>query len=130
MSVTIRGTFTDPSNGSSIAETVTPVIMDGFSSSVKSKTVLHDVIGRAGPDVTILPGGYRTGTLKLVFASESDSYICERLHAYASTPLVMTDTDLSTAAMTYVVVGNVARELDTESRSAWVVSVDFQEVQP
>ena len=129
MATTIQGTFLDPVSGASQAETVVPAIMDGFSSTAKSKNVVHDVIGRADPDVSILPGGYRTGTLKLVFADESQSRICERLHLYASAPLTITDDDLSTAAMTYVVSGSVARALDEDSRTAWVVSVDFQEVQ-
>lgn len=129
MSTTIQGTFIDPVLGSSQAETVTPLVMVGFSSTGKSKSITHDVIGRADPDVTMQPGGYRTGTLQFVFTSESDSYICERLHRFASAPLTLTDTDLSTVAMTYVVPagGNVGRALD-DTRTVWVVSVDFQEV--
>lgn len=128
MSTTITGTWADPVSGLVTSVTATPDTVDGYASSVNSRTLLHEVIGRAYPDVTMLPGSLRSGTLSLVFGDENDSRLCEQLHAYATAPLVLTTDERDTIAMTFVVVGKVVRSLDDQTRDSWVVSVDYQEV--
>jgi hypothetical protein len=130
MTTQIAGTWADPISGLTTDVTATPDLVDGYASDVTARTITHDVIGRAYPDATILPGSLRSGTLKLTFSDENASRLCEQLHAYATTPLVLTTDDRNTLAMTYVVVGKVHRELDDDTRSVWTVSADFQEVTP
>lgn len=124
------GSWADPISGLTTDVTATPDLVDGYSSSINARNITHDVIGRAYPDVTILPGSLRTGTLKLTFTDENASRLCEQLHAYATVPLILTTDERDTVAMTYVVVGKVGRDLDDETRSVWIVSADFQEVAP
>lgn len=128
MSTTITGAWTDPLSGLTTSVTATPDAVDGYASTVTSRTILHEVIGRAYPDVTMLPGSLRSGTLTLVFGDENESRLCEQLHAYAAQPLVLITNDRYTVAMTYVVVGRVTRSLDDQTRDSWIVTADYQEV--
>lgn len=93
---------------------------------------VHPIIGRADPDVTLRPAGTRTGTLELGFhglTSEADSKAAADAHALGGVFTLTTD-DRVTLTMFYVVRdgGQIARTLEPESRDAWLVTVDFQEV--
>jgi hypothetical protein len=106
---------------------VTPILTQGYSASRASQNVFNDVLGRNYPDVTLMPAGLRTGTLTCLFATEKDAARFEAIHS-GTALLTFTDTDLPSAAMTYVVDGSVKRELDPESLTLWLGSVDFREV--
>lgn len=107
--------------------TSTPVAVLGYESKRSGQNIVHAVIGRADPDVTLRPAGLRTGTLTLLFESEADAAECEVMHA-AAVVLAMADSDVSTVGMSYVVSGAVTRSLDDASRSLWTVAVEYQEV--
>ena len=108
--------------------TSTPVLVIGYESKRASRNVLHEVIGRPDPDVTLRPASLRTGTLTMLYATEAAAAACETMHQ-AAVVLTITDDDLATAGMSYVVSGSITRAL-TDSRKLWTVAVDYQEVQP
>ncbi|RPE75196.1 MULTISPECIES: hypothetical protein [unclassified Frondihabitans] len=112
------------------ATAIAPDLVTGFESTRDSQTLFHSVIGRAYPDITLRPASLRRGTLTMLFASgdaESLSATAEDLHAAAGL-FELTDPDRASVAMTYVVSGAVGRALEDETRDAWLLSVDFQEV--
>lgn len=111
-------------------DTVTPVLVTGYVSQRETQSVVHRIIGRADPDVSLRPAALRTGTLELLFDSEADAEAAELAHA-GSAVWTLTDTDRSTVGMIYVVAdGSITRTLDDETRDYWLVAVPFVEVSP
>lgn len=114
------------------ADTITPTQVLGYDTEREAGNIVHPILGRSNPDVTLRPARLRTGTLTLGFhgrTSEADSLTAEALHATGGVFAVVS-TDRATVEMSYVVDGMIRRELDDESRDAWVLSVGFQEVTP
>lgn len=111
------------------ATTIAPDIIDGFDSRRDSANIVHEILGRSNPDITFRPAGLRTGTLTLVFASETESAAAENVHV-SGTVFTIVSTDRATIQMTYVVQGEISRKLDAETRDAWVVEIGYQEVTP
>lgn len=131
----------------------TPTAVDGFESSRESATIVHQILGRSNPDITIRPAGLRTGTLRLVFADssssggglyvdedgyiveegpvtvvgETDSKACEDAHA-AGGVMSLYSTALVSILMTYVANGSIRRSLSA-NRAYWILEVDYHEVQ-
>jgi hypothetical protein len=122
-----------PFDGSTAASTgvryatSNPQMVVGYDSARAGQNVFNSVLGRSNPDVTLLPAAPRTGTLTYLFTNEADAAECERMHQ-GTELLTLADSDLSTIGMTYVLDGNLRRQLDPETRSVWTVAVDFQEV--
>lgn len=114
-------------NGTDI---ITPVLVNGFTSSREARTVVHDILDRPAPDTSLRESGSRTGTLELLFTGEASAFAAETLHAGISVWSI-SDPDRPSIAMTYVVAGgSVERELDDETRDLWLVRVPFREVTP
>lgn len=112
------------------ADTITPTQVLGYQSEREGRNIVHPILGRPSPDVTLRPAGLRTGTLSMGFAgptAEGDSRFAENLHSNGGVFTLMSAERL-TVPMSYVVAGRIGRELEDESRDAWIVNVDFQEV--
>lgn len=112
------------------AAAIAPDITLGYQSRRSTRTNVHDILGRAGADVTLRPAGLRTGTLRLGFTgagAEARSRAAENALSEAVT-CSLNEPDTPTAAMTFVVVGDIDRELEPETRTAWVVAFGYQEV--
>lgn len=106
----------------------TPTIVDGYEATRTSRNIVHDLIS-GGIAVTLISPRPRSGTLRLVYATESDAAFSVLLHAEETT-FTLVDDDRDSLAMTYVIDGSgVEIALDDESRDVWVVSVGFQEVE-
>jgi hypothetical protein len=112
------------------ATIITPDIVDGYDSAREAQTILHRVIGRADPDVTLRAAGTRSGTLSLVFGVEAEAYAAEQALA-APDVWTLTDPDRLTIGMVFVVAGGTLdRALVNETRDGWTLSVPFVEVLP
>jgi hypothetical protein len=107
--------------------TVTPELVLGYDSSRTSGNIVHWILGRPDPDVTLRPARLRKGTLKLLFASESAAGTCFRLHGGAGV-FVLADSDVESVGMRYVVDGNIDIGLDPQTQEMWLVSVAYQEI--
>lgn len=114
------------------ANVIAPTLVDGYMSTMEAATVVHQIIGKSEPDVTLRPSLMRSGTLRMAWlttGAETDS-------AQAATwlqgtgPWVLASSEASSINMSFVVSGRIDRELDPDSRQWWTVSVDFQEVAP
>ncbi|MCR2785439.1 MULTISPECIES: hypothetical protein [unclassified Microbacterium] len=112
------------------ASVIAPTIVLNISSSREAQNLVHPIIGRAQPDITLRTAGVRTGQLELGFeglTSEADSATAESLLAGAAVWTIVSD-ERSTLEFSFVVTGSVTRDLDSDSRDAWVVKIDYQEV--
>lgn len=106
--------------------TVTPDVVDGFNSTRDTGIRVHVILGRDVPDITYQTGKLRTGTLRLIFADETESATAEDLHISGAI-LTMVSSDRTAANFSYVAT-SVMRELDDETRDVWIVEVEYQEV--
>jgi hypothetical protein len=109
------------------ADTLNPTMVLGYSSSRLAGNIIHPVLGREDPDVTMRPAGLRTGTLELLFTGETDGKEAEDLHSTTAV-FTLTSTDRPSINMSYVAAGRIGRELDPDTRDVWVVRIEFQEV--
>jgi len=106
---------------------MTPEVIDGFESSRRVGNIMHNVLGVEDVDVTYRPAKLRTGTLRMVFASEADALEAELLHANG-TEFDIASTERDAIVMSYAVSGDITLTLDDATRDVWVLSVTFQEV--
>lgn len=103
-----------------------PLLVDGWTESVESRNIINPVMG-GGVDVTPLSAGKRTGSFVLIYGTEADAKAAFELHRLAAT-FRLSDSDLPTLDLTYVLSGSLERALDDESRVLWFVTVNYQEV--
>ncbi|WP_294947692.1 hypothetical protein [uncultured Microbacterium sp.] len=116
------------------ATVIAPTMILGYESSRPTRTLIHDVPGRSDPDATLRPAGLRKGRMTLGFAgpsAESDSASAESVLAGA-VAFVLTSPDRASVSMRFVLPdgGALSRVLDPETRDAWMVEFDWQEVAP
>lgn len=112
------------------ADTINPTLVLGYSDASDGGNIVHHILGRANPDVTLRPGNVRTGTLTLGFqsaTSEADSAAARALLNSGGVFSILSP-ERGTVEMSFVRYGRVTRELDDQSRDAWIVTVEFQEV--
>lgn len=108
--------------------TITPEEVNGFASAREARTIIHTILGRSDPDVTLRPAGLRTGTLKLVFATGAASAAAEAVVRYPQV-LTLSDADVPEVGMSFVVAeGEITNTLDLETQAVWVLEVPYQEV--
>jgi len=105
-----------------------PDLALGYATTRYSENIIHKIVGRSNPDVTLRPAALRTGTLRLLFSSEYAANAAVNFHARAAV-FTLTDTDLPLSGMRYVLSGKADRELDEETLLRWVVTVDYQEIE-
>lgn len=109
---------------------ITPEVVNGFEASRAARSIVHTILGRADPDITLRPAGLRKGTLTLVFATGAAAASAE---AALVVPRVFTlvDPDVPNVSMAFVVAdGDVETSLDMDTQIVWIVRVPFQEVTP
>lgn len=108
--------------------TITPDLVLGYSTQQAGRNVIHDILGRGDPDVSLAPAASRAGTLNLFFLTEADAEQCRQLHAQAAV-FTYTADDNTTTSMRYVVdQGGIGPALDDQTRRRWTVSVAYREV--
>lgn len=113
--------------------TIEPTLIIGYTAARTSANLVHDILGKPSPDVTLRPAQLRTGTLTLGFdspTSETDSKTAADLLATYEGVFSLLSADRTTVDMTFVVSegGRIARDLEDETRAAWIVTADYQEV--
>jgi hypothetical protein len=108
--------------------TIAPELVLGYETSQAGGNLIHAVLGRRDPDVTLREAGLRAGTLQLFFLTEVEAEACRVLHSAAAV-FAYTADDNTTTSMNYVVdPGGISTKLDDSTRRRWVVSVGYQEV--
>jgi hypothetical protein len=110
-------------------QTVSPLLVLTYETTRNVPTVVHRIIGRGDPDVTLQPAGLRSGTLDFLCASYADA---DSVVVLLTTPgvLTLTDDDVPSAGMAFVVTGDLLAREDDQGTSRWIVSVPYAEVAP
>lgn len=111
-------------NGSNITN---PNLVLGYDASLPSRNVIHDVMDRADPDVTLREAGSRSGELALFYSNRAAAWDSVAMHKAANV-FQFADSDISQMAMKYVVDGDISIALDEQSRLYWLVTIPFREV--
>lgn len=111
------------------ATVITPEIITGWNTSQDSRNVIHEIIGRQDPDVTLQAAATRTGTLEMVFTSASAAETARQAFVNGTTFLI--ESDLTWLdGLTVVMNGSISTALEDVTRELWTISADFQEVTP
>lgn len=106
---------------------VTPQLILGWEAAQETRNVIHSVIGKAAPDVTLKPAGLRTGTLELLFLTAADALTARTMLTQAL-PFLIESDEAFLDNFRFVVSGSISSVLEDTTRSLWTISVDFQEV--
>lgn len=109
---------------------VTPILVDGYEATREPGNVVHDIINKTYPDVTLRAPGARRGSLRLLFATEADAINAFAAMAYVG-DFTITDPDVPGIEMRFVVAeGGLYIGIDDQSRNVWWVEVPFVEIAP
>lgn len=110
------------------AAAFTPTSVETVDVSRAGRTLVHDVLGRSNPDVTLRAGGLRIGTLALVFSTEADSKAA--FDALAVGVVAQVTSSAASLTFSFVVPDGQDIALSRARAGFWTLSVPFQEVQP
>lgn len=106
---------------------IKPRSAPGYESRRESQNIVHQVLGRPDPDITLRPATVRVGTLSLVFDDDLSSAVAESAFA-AGGEFVLHHGSSVTIDMLFVVTGGIRRR--RERAGYWVVELEFQETTP
>jgi hypothetical protein len=108
---------------------ITPEIITAWNTAQETRNVIHDIIGRQDPDVTLQPASTRNGTLEMVFTNSSDAETARNAFVNGTTFLI--ESDLTWLdGLTVVMNGSISAALEDTTRNLWTISADFVEVTP
>lgn len=113
---------------------VAPAIIEGWDATRGSRNVIHRVIDRSAPDVTLRPAAPANGTLSLFFETYDEGVQAVALHAGAAVMTLAPTGDDPAFGMVYVVDEgqgvNLSPAVNTAHESTpWVVRVPYQAIQ-
>jgi hypothetical protein len=112
-------------NGTTV---LTPDLVLAWQASRPTKTVAHEIIGRAYPDVTLQEAGTRTGTLRIFFLDYADAQTAQDELSLAAV-WDLDAPEVTGLSMRFVVGGGqVSIEAVGGDLDRWVVECPFQEV--
>jgi len=104
----------------------TPVLVDGFTGTRTSRTVVHTLLNSGDPAISIRPAGLRTGTLSALFETQAQA---QALADALATGAVQRYTDSDAGgSFRFVPSGRIEVRLDDSTRAAWWVTFDYSEV--
>jgi len=106
---------------------VTPELILGWDAAQDTRNVIHNIIGKSAPDVTLKPAGYRSGTLELLFTTSTAANTARVMLAQAL-PFLIESDEAWLDGVYFVVSGTISSALEDTTRKLWTISVDFQEV--
>jgi hypothetical protein len=110
------------------ALSITPYIITDYNYTVPTRNIVHEILNRTAPVVTLAPASTRTGTLNIFCATYAEAIAARDLHTKAGT-FSWTTTDFTPAAtMYYVVSGAVTVAQDSADVTRWMVNVEYKEV--
>ncbi|MGG7509438.1 hypothetical protein [Plantibacter sp. YIM 135249] len=107
--------------------TITPDLLTIPDERHDSRNVIHEILDRSDPDVTLHAGATRAGVLELFFRSEADAAAAVTLHNKPGV-FVLDYPGRPTWAMRYVTTNAVDRAIDDSTRNHWTVKVPFRQV--
>lgn len=111
-------------------QTINPNLsmLSSYSVRRSGQNVIHEILG-GGIAVSQRGSASRVGTLALLFVDETDANAALTVLG-APGLFELVDSDRASMNMQFVISGELRLELDSETQSAWVLSLDFREVTP
>lgn len=109
--------------------TFSPQLITAWETSQDSRNVVHAIIGRADPDVTLKPASTRTGTLEMLFLSASAANTARGILG-AGAIFTISDSETWLDGFNFVMSGTISAALEDETRQLWSVTADYTEVIP
>jgi|SRR6478735_2063072 len=107
-----------------------PTLVLGYAATRDVPTVLHRIIGRGDPDVTLAPVGLREGSMDLLYAVDPEYQANEAVRILSLGYVYDLFDDVTPSMnMSFVVAGRLGIRADQDT-GAWIVSVPFAEVAP
>ncbi|QEA29707.1 hypothetical protein FGL91_14810 [Microbacterium sp. CBA3102] len=108
------------------AGTLTPVAVSSWESSVEVRTIVHHILGRTDPDVTLRPASMRQGTLTLTFDAAAAATAARSVLELPQL-LTLVSAEVPEVGMSFVVAnGSIGEVLGAAGQ--WTITVPFQEV--
>ena len=109
------------------ATVITPELVTGWESNNDTFNIVHDILSRSTPDITLRGSTTRSGTLTMLFLTEASCETARALHAGANV-LTLASTEITAANFDYIVAGAIATTLETTTRQLWTLTVDYREI--
>lgn len=104
-----------------------PLLMS-YAADRESGNIVHRILGRADPEITLKPLRLRTGSLTCFMGTSAEAHaLVAQFTQLGWQRLASTEEPLTN--MYFVVAGNLAVTADDETET-FTVAVDFQEVLP
>lgn len=108
---------------------ITPELILGWNASQATRNIIHPIIGKASPDVTLKAAGLRTGNLELLFMNATEAETARTMLSQAL-PFLIESDEAFLDNFRFVVASSISSALEDTTRNMWTISVDFQEVTP
>ena len=106
-----------------------PLLVLGYSATRKSRTIVHEILGRSDPVITSQIPMRRTGTFQLLYNSRGAAVNAHESFCAFPGDWVYVDTDNPVGNMTFVIAtGDLTIELDPETRRNYIVTIPYQEI--
>lgn len=109
------------------ATTITPELITGWESKNDTFNIVHDILSKSTPDITLRGSTTRSGTLTMLFLTEAACETARALHVGANV-LTLASTAIAAANFDYIVSGSVSATLEDNTRRYWTLSVDYKEI--
>lgn len=113
------------------AAVISPTLLLMLTEDSQGGGVIHQIVGRENPDVTLRPASLRSGTIEIGFSGATADAASAAAHAVLRRAAVFTlaDSDRPSYNMTFVVPqsGRISRRIDDETRAAFTILLDYQE---
>lgn len=106
---------------------IEPVMLLEYQTEVVSNNVIHTIIGKGEPDVSLAEDMTRQGTLHLFFDTKADAWAAFYALRGIST-WTLTDTDHPEIDMDFTRRDRMVLRLDSVSRRRWIIEMDYQEI--
>jgi hypothetical protein len=111
-------------------ESTSPTLVLGYQATREVRTVVHAIIGRSDPDVTIAPVSLREGSLDLLYATDAEYQANEAVRILSLGEVYdLSDSINASIQMRFVVRGQIGIRSDP-STGSWIVTVGYAEVAP
>lgn len=107
--------------------TIEPVMLLEYEAEVASNNIVHNIIGKGDPDVSLADDSTKLGTLHLFFDTKADAWAA--FNALRDTSVwTLNDTDHPELDMDFTRRERMKIRLDSVSRRRWIVEMDYQEI--
>lgn len=109
--------------------TTSPDLVKNWASFQETRNVIHTVIGKSAPDVTLKPAAMKSGKLSLFYTSLDAAESARTLFTTAAVFTIYTTDAPWINGFNFVVNGSVSAIVEEIDLASWHLDIDYQEVQ-